>query len=180
MTTETERQGQSNVSITTEDLLGCLHSRHPSLTRQAAEVWLSLSYSGNRRGSPQLLTPSTCWLQMTGQGHGALSILILNGTCFTDNRLVVHSPTWNYLSYDCDPTAWVAPGVELTMMSNVANISIEINDVTTSFDLKVQFKMVPQRRRELLQIRHVTRRIGVFGFSCCLYFLCFLLYGVCY
>ena len=48
------------------------------------------------------------------------------------------------------------------MMSNVANISIEINDVNTSFRLLAQFKMVPQRRGELLEIRHVTRHISVF------------------
>ena len=93
-----------------------------------------------------------------------MSLLIQHGTCFTDNHLVVHSRTWKDYSYDCDPTAWVAPGVELIMTSNVANVSIEVNDVDVLFSLQAQFKMVPPRHGALLEIRHVTRDLGPFVF----------------
>ena len=162
VTPEHRRQVKPTVSVTTQDVLGCLNSSHSFLALEAAEVWLSLTYTGNRSGSPRLHAPSTCWLQVTGQGHGVMSILVLNATCFTDNRLVVHSQSWNGQSYDCDPTAWVAPGVELSMPSAVANVSIEINDASTPFGLQVQFKVVPQRHwGDGLERRDVTRYLGI-------------------
>ena len=165
-TTKPHRQAQTSISVTTEDVLDCLRSSHSFLALEAAAVWLSLTYLGNSSGSPSLHTPSTCWLQVTGQGHGIMSILVLRGTCFTDNRLVVHSKAWNGLSYDCDPTAWVAPGVELTMKSKVANVSIEINDVRTLFRLHIHFKEIPQRRHgDLLEKRGVTRYLGTYSVS---------------
>ena len=166
MTTTPQRQAQTSISITTEDVLDCLRSSQSYLALEAAEVWLSLTYLGNSSGSPSLHTPSTCWLQVRGQGDGVMSILVLHGTCFTDNRLVVHSQAWNGQSYDCDPTAWVAPGVELTMKSKVANVSIEINDVSTLFRLKVHFKEVPRRHRgDLLDRRDVTRYLGMYSWG---------------
>ena len=163
-TPKPQRHTQTNMNVTTEDVLGCLRSSQSYLALEAAEVWLSLTYLGNSSGSPSLHAPSTCWLQVTGQGHGVMSILVLHGTCFTDNRLVVHSQEQNGYSYDCDPTAWVAPGVELTMKSKVANLSIEINEVSTMFRLQVHFKEVPRiHRDDLLDRRYVTRYLGMYS-----------------
>ena len=152
------------MNVTTEDVLHCLRSNQSYLALEAAEVWLSLTYLGNSSGFPSLHTPSTCWLQVTGHGYGVMSILVLNRTCFTDNRLVVHSDAWNGVTYDCDPTAWVAPGVELTMESEIASVSIEINNVSTLFILQVQFKEVPRRYHgDLLDRRDVTRYLGMYS-----------------
>ena len=156
----TEDQGQPNVTVTTEDVLGCLHSSRSSLTLEAAELWLRLAYTGNRSGSPRLHAPSTCWLQVTGRGDGVMSLLVLRGTCFTDNRLTVHSRTWNGLGYDCDPTAWVAPGVELVLTSNFANVSVEVNDVGMPCSWLVQFKLVPERSGQLLAMRRCDQEPG--------------------
>ena len=164
VTQEHKRQVKPIKNLTTEDVLGCLSSSHSYLALEAEEVWLGLTYTGNRSGSPRLHAPSTCWLQVTGRGHGVTSILILHRTCFADNRLVVHSRARNDHTYDCDSTAWVAPGVELTMLSAVANVSIEINDVSTPFSLQVQFKVVPQRHygKRLLR-RDVTGNLRMFS-----------------
>ena len=159
-----EVQGPFDVNVTTEDVLGCLQGGQSSLILEATDLWLHLLYTGNRSGWPRLHMPSTCWLQVIGHGEGSMSLLILHDTCLPDNRLVVHSRTWNGLGYDCDPTAWVAPGVELIMTSNVANVSIEINDVGMSCSLQVQFKLVQDRRRQLLARRYVTRYLGVLVF----------------
>ena len=166
MRTEPQRQAQTIMNVTTEDVLGCLHSSQSYLALEAAEVWLSLTYLGNSSGAPSLHTPSTCWLQVRGQGDGVMSILVLHGTCFTDNQVVVHSQAWNGFSYDCDPTACVAPGVELTMKSKVANVSIEINDVSTMFNLKVHIKEVPRiHHGDLLQRRDVTIYLGMYSWG---------------
>ena len=92
-----------------------------------------------------------------------MSLLIFNVTCFTSNQLVVYSPMPNRDSYNCDPTAWVAPGLEMVMTSNVANVSIEINDVHTPFSLRAQLKTIPERSGRKLEIRHVTKYLGMAG-----------------
>ena len=141
---------------------------------EADEVWLSLDYTGNTSGSAQLRKPSTCWLQVTGRSHGIVSLLIFNMTCFTHNRLTVHSTMRNLDDYDCDPMAWLAPGVELTTTSNSANVSIEINDVNAPFSLHAQYKIVLERREDQLDIRNVTQYMGMaFTFSF-LWFLFFI------
>ena len=159
-TTHHHTTGQPTVSVTTQDVLGCLHAAHSSLTLEAEEVWLSLDYMGNTSGSPHLRAPSTCWLQVRGRGPRVMSMLIFNVTCFTDNQLVVHSSMRRRYSYDCDPTAWVAPGVELVMTSKVANVSIDISDVDTPFSLHARFKMVADSERHALESRMVTPYLG--------------------
>ena len=87
-------------------------------------------------------------------------MLIFNVTCSTANRLVVHSRMWNRHSFDCDPMALVAPGVELTMTTNLANVSIEINDALTPFSLHALFKIFSSRGPERMEVRHVTDHLG--------------------
>ena len=159
-TTHHHTTGQPTVSVTTQDVLGCLQAAHSSLTLEAEEVWLSLDYTGNMSGSPHLHAPSTCWLQVRGLGPRVMSMLIFNVTCFTDNQLVVHSSMRRRHSYDCDPTAWVAPGVELVMTSKVANVSIDISDVDTPFSLQALFKTIPDSEGPFLEIRMVNQNLG--------------------
>ena len=104
--------------------------------------------------------PFKCWMQVRGLGNGAMSMLIFNATCSTANRLVVHSPMWNRHSFDCDPTAWVAPGVELTMTSDLANVSIEINNPSMSYSLHALFKVFESRGQDKMEVRHVTDYLG--------------------
>ena len=152
--------GQHKASVTTQDMLNCLESGPSPLTLQAEEVWLRLDYTGNVSGAPHLHTPATCQLQVRGQGNGIMSLLIFNVTCFADNRLEVHSRMQHRDSYDCDPALWMAPGVELIMTSNFANVSIEIYDANTAFRLQARFKIVPDDTMFGLEIRKVTKHLG--------------------
>ena len=151
---------QRKVSVSTQDVLGCLGRSPPILALQAEEVWLSLVYVGEVNSSRHINSPSTCWLQVVGQGHGVISMLIFNVTCLTANRLVIHSRMWNRHSFDCDPMSWLAPGTELTMTSNMANVSIEINGASTPFTLHALFKIFPSRGHNRMEIRHVTKYLG--------------------
>ena len=162
--TERHIVGQNKVTVTTEDVLGCLNSNFSVLTLKAQEVWLSLTYTGETNSSLHIPAPSTCWLQVRGRSHGVMSMLIFNVTCLADNQLVVHSPMWNRHSFDCDPTIWVAPGMELTMTSDLANISIEINDPNSPFSLHALFKTFQQREPQKMEIRQVTRYLGMLFF----------------
>ena len=138
-----------------------MSSKRRPLAMEAEEVWLRVAYTGNTTGPPPLPAPSVCWLQVTGQGHGVMSLLIFNMTCFTDNKLVVHSQMRNRGTLDCDPTAWVAPGQELVMTSNFVNISIEVNNVHAPFNLHAQFKAFPVTRKKLLDTRRVNQYLGL-------------------
>ena len=160
LTTEHHITAQSRVTLTTQDVLRCLDDGHSPLTMETDEVWLTLAYAGNTSGSPLLRKPSTCLLQIGGRGQGILSLLIFNMSCVKNNVLVVHSQMKNRHSYDCQPSAWVAPGTELAMTSNFANVSIEISDVNTPVRLHAQFKIVPDRQRYSLETRKVTQYLG--------------------
>ena len=164
-TLERNSRSQRTVSVSTQDVLGCLGHNPSIVAVQAEEVWLSLVYVGEVNSSRQI---STCWLQVKGPGHGVISMLIFNVTCLTANRLVVHSRMWNRHSFDCDPLSWLAPATELTMTSNLANVSIEIHNASMSFSLHAVFKVFPSRGRYKMEIRHVTKRLGTsvtFSFS---------------
>ena len=161
MTTERRWWSQPKVNLTTQDVLGCLDSSH-SVTLEADEVWLSLDHPGNTSGSPLLRTSSTCHLQVRGRGQGMMSLLIFKVACFTKNQLVVHSRMRNRDRFVCDPTGWVAPGIELAMTSNVASVSIEINDTDVSFNLQAQFKTIPERSTYKLERRNVSQYLGTF------------------
>ena len=156
---EKHAQGQHKVSVTTQDVLGCLGSDHSVLTLQAEEVWLSLVYMADTNSSWHISAPS-CWLQVRGLDQGVISMFIFNMTCSTANRFVVHSRMWNRDSFHCDPRAWLAPGWELTMTSNLANISIEINDASTPFSLHAVFKTFSSRGPKRMEVRHVTDYLG--------------------
>ena len=148
------------MSVTTEDLLGCLWRNQSILTLHAEEVWLNLIYTGKASNSLYIRAPPACNIQVRGQGNGAMSMLIFNATCSTANRLVVHSPMWNRHSFDCDPTAWVAPGVEMTMTSYLANVSIEINNASMPYSLHALFKVFESRGKDMMEVRHVTDYLG--------------------
>ena len=148
------------VNVTAEDVLGCLNNNHSHLTLEAEEVWISFLYTGNSSGSPHVHVPSTCWLQVRGPGHGTMSLLIFNVTCFTNNQFGVHSKMRNRHTFDCDPAAWVAPGFELAMASNWAKLSIEMKDVNKPFSLHAQLKIVQQRWGNRLEMREVTDNLG--------------------
>ena len=91
-----------------------------------------------------------------------MSLLIFNVMCFSDNQIAVHGQTDKRNSYDdCDPLAWLAPGVEMVMTSNTVGVSIKINDISAHFRLYAQFQTVPERRPEKLEIRYVTRPLGM-------------------
>ena len=158
--TQDPTQSQPPVSITTDDVLNCLTGNSSSLQYTAEEVWLSLSYRGNLSGSPRLHAPSTCRLNVQGNRIKYMSLLIFNMTCSKDNRLVVHSKMNYRLSYDCDPLAWLAPGLELCMNTFLASVSIEIKDVHAPFRLHAQFKTLPMRWKYRLEIRNVTHFLG--------------------
>ena len=157
---EKGKWSQHKVSVSTQDVLGCLGSDHSILTLQAEEVWLSLVYTGDTNSSRHIRVPSSCWLHVRGRGDGLLSMFIFNVTCTAPNQFVVHSRMWNRYSFDCDPMAWVAPGVELTMTSRLANISIEINDASTPFSLHALFKIFSSRGPGRMEVRHVTDHLG--------------------
>ena len=157
---ERNTPSQRKVSVSTQDVLGCLGRSPPIVALEAKEVWLSLVYVGEVNSSRHIHTASTCRLQVVGQGHGVISMLIFNVTCLTANRLVIHSRMWNRHSFDCDPMSWLAPGTELTMTSNLANVSIEINDASTPFSLHALFKIFPSRGHNRMEIRHVTEYFG--------------------
>ena len=89
-----------------------------------------------------------------------MSLLIFNVTCFSDNRLVIHSTMRDRDNYDCDPAMWMAPGTELIMTSKVADVSIEIDDVYTSFSLHARFKVFRENGSNRLEIREVTKYLG--------------------
>ena len=167
--TQQQSLDQKRVSVTTEDVLGCLSSDRSTLALQAEEVWLSLRYVVETNNSSYMHTPSTCWMQVRGGSNGVMSLLIFNVTCSTPNRLVVHSQMWNRHSFDCDPTAWSAPGMELTMTSDLVNISIEINDASTPFSLHALFKVFESRGLDKMEVRHVTDYLGT---SIFIYVLC--------
>ena len=158
------------VNLTTEDVIGCLSSNSESIVVKAEEVWLSLAYTGNMSGSPRLRKPSRCWLQVYGLSQGIMSMLIVNVTCFTDNRLVVVSGLRGSGKYNCDPTAWLAPGIELVTATMMASVDIQINNVNTPFSIEVQFQMVPHKWRRKLELRWVTRYLGEYK-SCSLLIL---------
>ena len=152
--------GQPNATVITEVVLDCLDSQFSQLTMDG-EVWVSVAYSGNTSGSPYLQQPSRCRLQVRSvSAVRVMSLLIFHVTCSADNRLVVHSQLKYRDNYKCDPTAWVAPGVELVMTSRVANVSIEINDVSKPFDLYAKFTGLP-RTRSTVQVRRVTQHLGM-------------------
>ena len=159
-TTRDHRSPGLKAIITTEDVLGCLNSSHSELTLEAEEVWISFLYTANSSGSPRVHVPSTCWLQVRGPGDRTMSLLIFNVTCFTNNQFGVHSKMMNRDTFDCDPTAWVAPGFELAMPSNWTNLSIDMTDVDTPFSLHAQLKIVQQRRGNRLEMRKVTDNLG--------------------
>ena len=156
---ENHAHGQHKVSVTTQDVLGCLGSDHSVLTLQAEEVWLSLVYMADTNSSRHISAPS-CWLQVRGLDQRVISMLIFNVTCSTASRLVVHSRMWNRDSFDCDPRAWLAPGWELTMKSNLANISIEIDNASMPFSLHAVFKTFSSRGPKRMEVRHVTSYLG--------------------
>ena len=158
-TTEHKSPGLKE-NVSTEDVLACLNSNHSYLTLEAEELWVSFVYSGNSSGSPCVHVPSTCWLQVRGLGNGTISLLIFNVTCFTNNQFGVHSKMKNRVSFNCDPTAWVAPGFELAMTSNWANLSIDMKDEDTPFSLHAQLKIVQHRRGNRLEMRKVTDNLG--------------------
>ena len=159
-TTKDHKSPSLKENVTTEDVLGCLNSNHSHLTLEAEEVWISFLYTGNSSGSPRVHVSSTCWLQVRGPGHGTMSLLIFNVTCFTNNQFGVHSKMTNRDIFDCDPAAWVAPGFELAMNSSWTNLSIEMKDVNTPFSLHAQLKTVQQRRGNRLEMREVTDNLG--------------------
>ena len=161
MTTGADRNtlGQRITSITTKDMLRCLDDSNSSLTLDADKVWLSLVYTGNSSGPPSLSVPSTCRLQVRGPGQEVMSLLILNMTSVSDNKLVVHSRMRNRKKYKYDPLGWLAPGVELVMTSNYADVSIQINDVHTPYGLQAQLKAIP-KAGDKLEIREVTDNLG--------------------
>ena len=161
---EQHTQSQPKVSVTTEDILACLHRGRNTLVMEGEEVWLNLSYKGNTSVLSRLSQPSTCMLKVNGRGPGVMSLLIFHVTCFTDNRISLLSPLRHGHVYKCDPTAWVAPGFELLMRSNVVQLHIEISDVNTSFSLHAQFKTVPARSQYKLEVRKVTQRLGACAF----------------
>ena len=166
VTTEFHTPGQPKVDITSEDVLGCLGNESSSLTLDADEVWIRVDYAGNTSGSPRLHAPSTCRLQVRGPGQGVMSLLVFNVTCFSDNRLVVHSRLPVRRVYDCDPATWMAPGVELTMRSNLAAVSITIDDVDRTFGLHARFKTVSDNESKKLEIRRVSEYLGTRPFQC--------------
>ena len=157
MTTEHQRQPAVGVSI--QHVLRCLHSGH-FLTLESDEVWLNVHYTGNTTGPPYLRAPSTCNLQVRGQSFGIMSLLIFNVTCFSDNELVVHSRLKTRNSYDCDPTEWIAPGVELLLTTDWAAVSLQIRDVHSAFRLFARFKIVPENKSKKLEIRKVSPNLG--------------------
>ena len=159
-TTLQQTQVYPKVSVSTADLLGCLERKHSSLTLEADEAWLEFSYKGNVSGAPRLRMPSTCWFQVRGRAWEVVSLLIFNTTFSSGNQLVVHSQITARHGYDYDPTSWVAPGLERVMTSNVANVSIEINDVNADFSLRAQFRVVGKRELRRLEIRQVTACLG--------------------
>ena len=144
-------------------MLGCLRSNRSTLPLETTEeVWLSLDYMGNTSGSPYLRATSTCRVQVKGRGHGIMSLLIFNMTCSPENRLVVHSRMLRWRqSYECSPFVWAAPGLELVMTTNMADVSVVISDVDSPFRLHAQLKVVPERPREKLEIRRVTQDLGM-------------------
>ena len=154
-------RSQPDVSVTTEDVLGCLGSSHSHLTLEADVVWFSLVYTGNTSGSPRVHVPSTCRLQVTGRGKGVMSLLVFNMTCSTSNKFVLISDEQDTGSLDCDPFAWLAPGQEIAMMSIDVNVSIEISDVGTPFSVHAQFKTVAERQNNTLEKRNVTQYLGM-------------------
>ena len=154
---------QSTVNLTTADVLGCLNSSSPSrLTLEADEVWLSVDYTGNTRGSPLLRTRATCRLLVSGRHPWIMSLLVFNATCFSANRLVVHSTMLDRNRYDCDPARWMAPGTELVMKSNMADVSIDIKDVQTAFSLRARFRSLPENKSKKLELRKVTEHLGMY------------------
>ena len=163
--TTTDVLGQSAVDLTTTVMLGCLNNSNSSLvTLEADEVWLSVDYTGNMRRSPLLRTRATCRLLVRGHDPGVMSLLVFNVTCSSANRLVVHSPMLDRDGYDCDPALWMAPGTELVMKSNSANISIDIRDVRTAFNLRARFRILPENKLKKLEIRKVTEYFGAYVF----------------
>ena len=148
------------VNVTSEDVLDCLAKNTEPIVVNAEEVWLTLTYTGNMSGSPRLSKPSRCALQVEGRSEGIMSLLIFNVSCFTDNRLEVISAVKDRKSFDCDPTAWVAPGVELAMTIPQGVLDIQLNDVNTPFSLNAQFRMVRKEGRSNLEVRWVTPSLG--------------------
>ena len=158
---EHRTQYQSRLDVTTQDVLGCLAGSH-SMTLEAEEVWLRLDFTRKMGVSPLFGTPSMCWLQAKGRGQGVMSLLVFNVSCLKNNSLVVHSQIRNRHSYNCDPSAWVAPGTELLMTSHSANVSIEVRDLTeTPFVLHAKFQIVPDRIPYRLEARKVTPYLGM-------------------
>ena len=94
-----------------------------------------------------------------------MSMLIFKATCFTDNRLLVHSSLRGRYSYQCDPALWMAPGVELVMMSKLSNVSIEIKELGTPFSLHARFKMVLDIKSRNQEVRKVTKYLGKYTYK---------------
>ena len=161
-TTEHPTLGEPKVRLSTDDILQCWRGGPSNLRLQAEEVWLRVNYTGNTSSSPLLHTPSTCRLQVKGQGHETVSLLIFNVTCFSPNRLLVHSRMRVRRSFDCDPALWMVPGMELVMTSNLADVSIVIDDVHAAFSLLARFKTLSEikSKNKKLEIRWVTKYVG--------------------
>ena len=164
LTTTTEQRTIAKLNISTEDVLGCLKRNIHPLWMTAEEVWLNFTYTGNTSGSPRLSKPSKCGIQVYKSRPGVMSMLIFNTSCFKDNQLEVVSGLQESSRYDCDPTAWVAPGIEL--VSSFASLIIYIRDIDVPFHLHAQLKVVPREWRNILEVRWVTRYLGrkLFGY----------------
>ena len=120
-------------------------------------VLISLSYTGSDERED--VTSFRCWVYMTSPANTVMSLLRLDRKC--DGRgFVVVSDTQSQRRWRLCASVWFAPGLDFTTSSNVANVTIAVNDVSVSYVIDINTQVLSKPMEKELEVRYLSATQG--------------------
>ena len=129
-----------------------------SFSEEDGHTLFTFSMTGDYETTP-VTTLSSCTMYLTSQANYVISAVLLEHSPCTSGVFVllwdnVTSRRWDVCS------AWHAPGPSFTTSSNMAEVSIELNDVTDPCDFNISILAVDNSSKGKLELRYLSPNEG--------------------